>query len=381
LVAGCVDGDEATKARTAFELNHLVGCVTSWQWVIHGDTKDYRAGVVKHLCAMDRHKKAMQFALCGRGDEIGTELGGEGVRLTPHGCGVRCCPRCSRRSGHRFLKRIGAHLEASDHGQIDHIVLTQPVRGNEPVDLARRRFEGAWKLFYRCLRRVGMKSALLTQHVKPRETWGWHFHGHCIVEWKEGTNVEAAHAALEVCWQKASKEESGREKALFRREVCGPGLALGKGGFGGQGEFWGQPEGAVERVLQYAIRDVVQGCEEWVTKLQSDEDVGAFVEVLTDAKLHRLFGGWRKKVESGEVTEPDIEPKHEDALPAGALKKVGSSWLNLGSVEGLFERARAQDPMSLSVLMRLTSMYSNRGKLCQRLAVVQKSVAGLRRAG
>lgn len=381
LVSAAVRGEEGSDSLAFFGLVRATGCVTSWQWVIHGDTREYRIGVVKHLCRSKKWDKAMKFALCGRGDGVCTEYNGEAVRVKPRGCGVRCCPRCSRRSGHRFLKRIGGHLEASDHGVIDHIVLTQPVRGNEQVGDARKRFEGAWKLFYRKLRTCGMKSALLTEHVKPRESWGWHFHGHCIVEWKPGTDTDAAHAALELCWQKANKEESGREKALFRRRVCEAGPALGEGGFGGQGEFWAEPEGAVQRVLQYAVRDVVQGCEEWVEKLQDDKDIAAFVDVLTEAKLHRLFGDWRKPVPNAEVSDLDTDAENEDTPAARAIKNGATVWVDLGSLEKLFERARMLEPMAVSVLTRLSASYSNRGKLCQRLAVVQRSCISLQRAG
>lgn len=374
-------GDETYAMETWQALLECTKHVTSWQWVIHGDTLEFRRGVVTYLCRVKKWKKAMEFALCGRGDCVATELGGEGVRVKPRGCGVRCCPRCSRRSGHRFLKRIGGHLEAQPHGAIDHVVLTQPVRAREAVQDARKRFETSWKLFYRKLRDVGMKSALLTQHVKPRESWGWHFHGHCIIEWKHGTDVGVAHAALEECWQKACKEEKGKEKGLFRRRVCEAGPALGEGGFGGQGEFWDEPEGAVERVLQYAVRDVVQGCEEWVEKLVDSAEIGEFAAVITQAKLHRLFGDWRKPVAGAEVSELDTDAEHEVTPAKAGGKKDGVCWVDLGSLESVFKRARELDPTAVSVLTRLTSSYSNRGRLHRRLRTVVKSAAELRRAG
>lgn len=376
---------ELGDANSIFQAKRFISKMcehaTSWQWVIHGDTRDYRREAAAYLCEKGKFTKAMQFALCGRGDIVKEEVGGDGVRVSPRGCGLRFCPRCSRRSGQRFLKRVGSHLEAQPHGEIVHFVLTQPVRGNEEVGAARKRFEDAWKTFYRALRKAGMKSALLTQHVKPRESWGWHYHGHCIVEWNNGVDAAAAASTLEAVWQKACKEETGREKALFCRLVCGPGAALEVGSLGNQGELWAEPEGAVQRVLQYAIRDVVQGCEEWVEKLTDAKEIGAFVGVITAAKLHRLFGDWRKPVAVPTAVTDEKGDKPEVLGTIGPEGKAGSGWVNCGSVASVFERARRQEPSAVSLLNRLNLRHWNNGRLSKRLRIVVKSALELRRAG
>lgn len=374
-------GDPSAGAELARRAVEIVGRTTSWQWVIHGDTGKFREGAVRYLCGAKKFKKALQFAMCGRGDSVSRSEDWSEVKVSPRGCGLRFCPRCSRRSGHRFLGRIGGHLEQTGHGEIWHFVLTQPVRGGEGVVAARARFERAWKKWYRCLRKVGMKSALLTEHVKPRETWGWHFHGHCVVEFKDDTDVEVAGEKLEAAWQKACLEEKGREKDLFRRRVCGPGPALGAGRFGGQGEFWQEEVGSVQRVLQYAIRDVVQGCETWVSRLADPEEIAAFAKVIDQAKLHRLFGVWRKVAAGSEAEETAGSESDVAKKVVAGSKKDDTVWHLEGSMEHVLSEARAGATGALRLLTTLRSLCWNRGETSRRLGIVVESVWGQRRAG
>lgn len=374
-------GFEDALARVESGLTSMTEKMTSWQWVIHGDTRGYRRGAVRYLLRAGKLDKALKFALCGRGDIVVEKREGEGVRVVPRGCGCRFCPRCSRRSGHRFLKRVGGHLEGRAHGVISHFVLTQPVRREEGVGESRKRFEKAWKRWYVALRAAGMEAALLTQHVKPRATVGWHFHGHCIVEWKGGVDVEGATAKLERVWQAAAKEEEGREKELFCRRVCDAGEALGEGGLGGQGELWSEPVGAVQRVLQYAIRDVVQGCESWVHSLTTDEQVSEFAGVIDSAKLHRLFGSWRKAaVVVGATAECERSEEKKKDVGKGVEKGL-SVWRVVMGVEKMVQDAREMDPTAMALLRRFQSESWNRGEVARRLGILTKSVLGLRRAG
>jgi hypothetical protein len=273
------------------------------------------------------------------------------------------------------------HLEEGDHGEIWHYVLTQPVRATEAVGAARVRFEGAWKKWYRVLRKCGMKSALLTEHVKPRESYGWHFHGHCVVEWKAGVDSEKVGERLERAWQRGCKEESGREKGLFRRLVCGAGGAIGEGGLSRQGEFWSESVSAVQRVLQYAIRDVVQGCESWVVGLKEKQVVGEFAAVVSDAKLHRLFGVWRKKGASECVTQ-NTEAVAVDGVGKKSGKvEDGLVWHQVGTMESVWEGSRSGSVVMREILSRLCVKYCNRGLLYRRLLSAVTCVSGARRAG
>ena len=373
---------ELAAQKTAFVwLLQIVGRPTSWQWVIHGDTREYRQGVVRFLCRQGEWTRAFRFAMCGRGDIACEEVGGDDVRVKARGCGCRFCPRCSRRSGQRFLRRISGHLETAPHGEIWHVVLTQRLRPGEPVQVAAERFGKAWKRWYGALRRAGMRSALLTQHVKPRPGVGWHYHGHCVVEFNPGVDGSAACAALETKWQRAVGTAEFWEKGLFRRLVCGPGPAMGKGGMGDQGEFWSEPEGAVQRCLQYTVRDVVQGCEGWVEHLRTVEDIEGFVQVIAGAKLHRLYGAWRKKSAEESVGDGSLSEDKAAAAPVGPNKGSDKVWHEIGNISRVWETARSGDTVSLGYLERLNSRYRNHGKLYRRLARALQSCSAARRAG
>jgi hypothetical protein len=226
-----------------------------------------------------------------------------------------------------------------------------------------------------------MSSALLTEHVKPRAQWGWHFHGHCVVEFTEGTDVEGASEKLQAVWQRACKEESGREKELFRRKVCDAGEKLEAGSLSGQGELWSEAVDAVQRVLQYAIRDVVQGCEEWVERLRDGKEIAEFAAVIQDSKLHRLFGEWRKAVEVECVIQTTEETAGESATSGSRVLVVPRVWQQVGTMEAVWEDARRGDMSALGLLQTLCTRYANRGKLCQRLLVVVNCVSAVRRAG
>jgi hypothetical protein len=225
-----------------------------------------------------------------------------------------------------------------------------------------------------------MRSALLTQHVKPRPGVGWHYHGHCVIEFKEGIDGAAACAALEGKWQRAVGSAEGWEKTLFRRLVCGPGEAMGKGGMGEQGEFWDEPAGAVQRCLQYTVRDVVQGCEGWVESLRTVEEITGFVQVINGAKLHRLYGEWRKK----SAVEVDGDGSLSDVQPAAGVSASNGSdkvWHEIGNISVVWELARSGDTVARARLDRLSSRYCNHGKLCRRLAIALRSCSAARRAG
>lgn len=374
-------GDRSAEETAFMWLLQVTGRATSWQWVIHGETREYRQGVIRWLVKRGEWTRAFRFAMCGRGDVLCSEVGGDDVRVKPRGCGCRFCPRCSRRSGHRFLRRISGHLESAAHGEIWHVVLTQRLRPGEPVGVAAARFGKAWKSWYGALRRAGMRSALLTQHVKPRPGVGWHYHGHCLVEFKPGVDGAAACEKLEAKWWRAAGTAEFWEKTLFRRLVCGAGEALPEGAIGGQGEFWAEPAGAVERCLQYTVRDVVQGCEGWVTALRTEEEIGGFVEVITGAKLHRLYGEWRKKSVVESPGEGSLSDEEKAAAPAGCVEERKTVWHEIGNISQVWEAVRGGDTVLLGLLERLNSRYCNHGKLCRRLAIVLRSCSGVRRAG
>jgi hypothetical protein len=249
------------------------------------------------------------------------------------------------------------------------------------VQAAAARRNAPYHCFHERPKRAGMRSALLTQHVKPRPGVGWHYHGHCVVEFKPGVDGAAACAKLEGRWWRATTAVEGLEKPLFRRMVCGPGEALTSGAIGGQGEFWAEPQGAVERCLQYTVRDVVQGCEGWVEHLRSVEEIEGFVQVISGAKLHRLYGAWRKKAASEVEAEGSVSGESTGVAPLPGAAGSDKVWHEYGNVSRVWESARSGDTVAQGLLERLSSRYCNRGKLCRRLGIALHCCSGVRRAG
>lgn len=357
-------GDELAAGTAFLGIVQAAGHLTRWQWVVQGETKIYRQGVCKALCRDGKFEKALKCATCGRGDQVVREPGGSAVRVQAHGCGCRFCPRCSRRGGRRMLKRISEHLASAPHGAMDHYVLTQRAATRESVGDARARWDAAWKQWYPYLRISGMRSALLTIHVKPRVTGGWHYHGHLVVEWKEGVNQSAAYEALNAKWQEAIKSSADSQCPVFSRGVCPAGEAIPLESFGSQGEFWAEPESAVARVLQYALRDVLQGCEAWVEDLTSDAVIAQFVAVMGHVKLHRTFGVWRKAAAVEADDEDEVVEEEESA--SDSPKKVGGQWVKLGTVGAVLKRAFGGDSDMVAVVTALSACIHNNGRVGKR---------------
>lgn len=362
-------GDEAAARTFFFLVSGLAGRLTKWQWVIHGDTVEYRQRVVRWLCQEGRYRQARRFALCGRGDEgfVGDVEGS--VRIRPKGCGARFCPRCSRRFGRRFLSRVASHLSSDRHGPLDHIVLTQRVIPEEGLAGARERFNKSWKPFYSRLRALGMKSALATYHVTPSSVKGWHYHCHLLVEWGEESAEEGRGVALDDAWFEATRERAEHRKETFIRRVCNAGAALD--GLAGerQMEFWDESPDPAEVVLQYMLRDILQGVEKWIGKLQTDVQCSEFAKALSGAKLHRLYGVWRT-VEGAEDEDPA-----EGATDATSEMVVGVGkgsaevlWTSRGSMDVVLWEMKGGAEWAWELVRRLIGRSSNRGAVALRLS-------------
>jgi hypothetical protein len=362
-------GDEEARQTYFFLVSGIARNMTRWQQIIHGPTGEFRQRAIRWLCVAGKLRLARRFAMCGRGD-LGCTGDKEGaVRVRPKGCGARYCPRCSRRFGRRFLTRVASHLSSSPHGALWHTVLTQRVIKTESLKEARKRFDGAWGSYYRRMRREGMKACLATYHVTPSLNGGWHYHCHLIVEWSNIEADEALRERLNEAWWKATGEDSERGHPIFFREVAGPGPALDGLANDRQMDFWAEAPNPVEVVLQYCLRDVLQGAEGWIQKLDSDWATADFCEALTGAKLHRLYGTWRKKL----VVEAEAETM-PSADAATAVKPVVKPvegqvvWTVVGSMDDVGWRAKQGEVACRELLLRLRGRSSNRGAVACRLS-------------
>lgn len=370
-------GDLAAERCLTAMVCKLGATMTKWQWVIHGETTEFRKVIVRWLCNKGDYTLARRFALCGRGDLGMTEFGGDGVRVKPMGCGCRFCPRCSRRFGARFLRKVGKHLEAGPHGSMWHVVLTQRVQRSETLIEARERFAKAWKRFYPKLRKRGMSSALCTYHVTASLNGGWHYHCHLLVEWvPECDTVELGKWATEA-WQWAKQDSGDRQTEVFAREVCEPGPAFVREALGSQGELWNESRDPVVAAIQYVVRDVLQGVEKWVAKVDNIEDASTFAEALTSAKLHRLYGVWRKqlpkRIEEPEETASETNAGKQKTASTG---KAVAVWIAVGRMDEVLWGVKSGDASKLEFTRRLVSKLSNKGMVSKRLRKVVNACCG-----
>ena len=133
---------ELTTEERATRAVELSMRPAGWQRVLHGDSIELRQVVTEILLKDEgpevggrspekRSKLAFRYAMCGLGDVV---ISGEsGVSVQPRGCGHRLCPRCGRRRGAKYAKRIIGWLAHQAHGDLWSVVLTQQVRRGETL--------------------------------------------------------------------------------------------------------------------------------------------------------------------------------------------------------------------------------------------------------
>lgn len=369
-------GVESARKELTWMICHTAEKLTKWQWVIHGDTLDYRKVVVRWLCMQEKWNQAKRFAMCGRGDLGFNEFAGDGVKVVPMGCGCRFCPRCSRRSGRRFLKRVASHLQSRPHGSMWHVVLTQRVQRSETLDEARERFGKAWKRFYTRLRKGGMESALCTYHVTASLDGGWHYHCHLLVEWGVAVDTSTGAGKVSEDWHWAKRDSGDSRMEVFARQICDAGPAFEAETNDRQGEFWKESEDAVTAALQYVVRDILQGVEKWVGKIRNVEDAGAFAEALGGCKMHRLYGAWRRQLPTvEEAASQDATVSVGGTDKAGGCRKDAKAWTLIGTMDTVLWGAKTGDSASFLCVRRLQQLYSNRGVVSKRLKQLAKSFA------
>ena len=268
-------------------------------------------------------------------------------------------------------------MSSSSHGSIWHVVLTQPAIAKETIGCARDRFESAWKRFYPTLRRVGLKSALATYHVKVSQKYGWHYHCHLVIELDDVVDHELLYEKLNEKWGLLSSRRDGVRTGneLFMRQVTGEGPALAGMSQNTQLDFWDEPKDAVEKCLHYVIRDVLQGVESWIECMERPTDCRDFCEFLSTMKRHRTYGEWRKKVDAAA----EDRDKCEESVPCDAeLKaKVGngvSEWTSVATMDACLSTCKGGATELLPLLMSLSGCTSRGRGVLSRLRHVVKSI-------
>jgi hypothetical protein len=268
-------------------------------------------------------------------------------------------------------------LSTKAHGNLFHVVLTQRVVKDETLDGARLRFEAAWKRFYTKLRRAGMSAALATYHLTPSARLGWHYHCHLLMEF-HGLSEDDATEGLAAAWLWACGEESDAKVApFFCRMITGAGGALSGMANDTQMEFFEESRNPVEVCLQYIVRDILQGVESWVGRINGRERALEFVSTLTHCKTHRLYGEWRKPVpkDGTERAAADEDAEDETAFDRKLGKVVNPVWKEIAGLDAMVRMIRRGEGTWLSYLIRLLGSRSQKGAVTSRLYRLVTAIA------
>jgi len=367
-------GDSSGRGLHAFHLRGLSRKLSPWQFVLHGDTSAYREGVVTWMCQQERWKQARKFALCGRGDVGQGCASGSALRVRPRGCGSRLCARCSRKYGRRYYRRVAGWLGNEAHGELVHVVFTQRQLPFESLSQAMGRFQGAFLRVTRRWALAGVAAGLVSFHPKVGRAGGWHFHAHAVLELR-GVTLEDFVAAVQPVWWAAQQMGGAGLPPLFARVVCGAGAALAGLAKGEQGEFWEESPDQATRVLQYVVRDMVQGVDRWGEGLDGKRMAEGFCDALADAKMHRTYGKWRRAHDAEDVEEVDLGESDEapGTVTEKDAKKGALEWFDVGTMDSILYRARSEQEFR-SYALTLVSRPLHRSPLTRRLSAALASL-------
>lgn len=329
--------------------------------MLHGSGNELRAAVTRVLLETKGHKLAFRYAACGCGDQL--TKGEADAHITPRGCGHKLCPRCGRRRGGKYARRILQWLAHEAHGDLFTICLTQPGRGDEDLAAARRRMAPKQRAFMRWLSRRGLVAAQTTAHVVWSDRFeGWHYHVHVFLEVPAG--CVTVPQLLEK-WAEVSAPESVHLGEHQARLVLAAGPAIEElRDDGGEVDFWNEAAGQVARAVQYPVRDMAQGVSAW--RLGGDDEqlkrcAFQLVTQSTGWKMYRAWGRWQRPVPS--PVEPAEVVNEETGEVAGG---VGAT-VQAGTVGQAWRRARAGDAEAREAFRLLEKSCRNQSDFAQRL--------------
>ena len=306
-------------------------------------------------------KLGFRYACCGNGDQIVTR--GDETFVSPKGCGHKLCPRCGRRRGGKYAKRIIGWLAERPHGDLWQVVLTQPVVKGERWKVARKRCEKKVRNYMRWLTRRGLVGAMTAAHSPwSGRSDGWHYHVHVLVELPAGSMSKEE---LLQQWVKEGGEEKHRVGDKQARLVISAGPAiLELKEDTGDADFWSEVKSDVAKSVQYPLRDLAQG----VSSIRLGGDVGRMKECARElvrdasgAKMFRAWGQWRKAVVPAEVQVDD------SAAAEGVSPGSPASPVPLGTVGRLWRAARLGDSAARAAFAGLERSVRNDSEFAVRL--------------
>lgn len=341
----------------------LVGRRSNWQIVIHGTDLDFRKIVCEVLESRANYGASFKYALCGRGDQVYSEKGGD-HKISPKRCGRRECPRCSRYRGLKHVDKIRKVLSNGDHGFLYHMCFTQRVVAGECLLDSRERLVDKWGPMYRTLQgKFRMVGGMFTEHVVwSQRKGGWHVHLHLLAEFSQSLKREDVGRSW---WGRLKKFDGGESFApVFVRQVCAAGCAIEFGE--SQGELWRQGSSEVARAIEYPLRDVLSGIGDRLGALMDYESrrelVAEYMDGMQGRKTNRALGRWR-----GAVEEVEIDEAEKEKAEAAVIVAKAKIWRLLGTVDNVARDAESGNVAALSALGWLESASANNGKLGKRL--------------
>ena len=346
-VLGVCGGEYEPLDIRAEQARGMIGSFTAWQRVLHGETDRWRSVMVDLLLEDGGSEKAWRYAACGRGDELVRRVDGS-LGVKPLCCGSAVCPRCSRKRGVRFARRVREHLARAPHGRLEHVVFTQLVIRGESLASCSDRFEKRWNRMRGWWSRRGLSAGLLTIHTTWSRFGGWHLHGHLLCEVEPG----GADGAAALGWWRdqcsAENPERDTSGAGFVRVVVQAGGPLVVTDFHADAVDAGAVERmAVCRALDYPLKDVYQGVATRAMRNAPEAALRELVSCVKRLRRHRLIGRWRAKA-------PEAAATGNEAAVA-AVPTMGES---LGRLDVIRESARSGDWFAAALLREFESGYS-----------------------
>lgn len=337
----------------------LIRSPVAWQRVLHGEHQQLREVVFERLVADGADGIAFRYALCGLGDVV--VKSGDGVCVSPRGCGHRLCPRCGRRRGAKHARKVIGWLARAEHGDIWSVVLTQRVRAMETLTEARKRMEAKHRKYMRWATRAGMIAGISSVHIVwSKEQDGWHYHVHILAEFPPGTmSKECLIARMFDGWS----DVAGDKSEAVRLVVAGGGALVELDQDAGEMDLWCQSESAVVRAVQYPVRDMCQGVSGW--RLGGDveritETVEQLYRVAKGWKLTRCWGRWRQEPPARPVDAAGEAEGAEDGASDAPGPKAE------GTVFRLYMRARQGDQWCRELFRALERTVYNNGEFGKR---------------
>lgn len=329
--------------------------------MLHGGACTLRGEVIRVILAEKGPKAAYRYACCGLADQL--VRSGSDVHVSPRGCGHKLCPRCGRRRGGKYARRIIQWLARVDHGDMWSMCLTQRIDASEDLAAVRARMAPKQRAFMRWATGQGMSAGMTAVHCtwSPRSN-GWHYHVHVLAEFAAGTMSKDR---LLDKWQAIDPNARVDREGDQARLVCAAGAKIAElEQDSGDADFWHESPAELAKAVQYPLRDLVQGITAWRLGGDAEQLRECATQLVRQAagwKMFRAWGRWRKAAPELEA-QADAKEGTEEAAAASPAKPEP-----LGMVGRMWRAARMGDASAKEAFRALERSARNASDFSQRL--------------